>query len=82
MRVESHRVQQCGRMRNPITLLAFSIALFFLTRWIVHTARAADDTAKESPALARFSSWVLFGGRAVEGAPFLAYGYLSEIARN
>ena len=79
MRVDSNRVQMLRRIPRTATLLALSVALFFLTSWGAQKAQAEDSTTKESPALARFSSWVLFGGRAVEGAPFLAYGYLSEI---
>ena len=62
-----------------LAILAFGIALFSFTNWRAGSAGADDSEAKEGHALARFSSWVLFGGRAVKGAPFLAYGFLSEI---
>jgi hypothetical protein len=40
----------------------------------------AESIPSTGRPVARFSSWVLFsGGRAVQGAPFLAYGHLSEI---
>jgi hypothetical protein len=42
-------------------------------------ANAENEISTGRP-VARFSSWVLFsGGRMIQGAPFLAYGYLSEI---
>lgn len=66
------------RFRELTILLVLSIALFFPTSFETQTVMADDET-NEHPALARFSSWVLFGGRAVEGAPFFAYGYTSEI---
>jgi hypothetical protein len=42
---------------------------------------AAESIPSTDRPIARFSSWVLFsGGRVVQGAPFLAYGHLSEIS--
>jgi hypothetical protein len=66
-----------GRFRALAILLIVLVSLFLppSTTQIV----TANDKAKDPPALATFSSWVLFGGRAVQEAPFLAYGYLSEI---
>jgi hypothetical protein len=40
---------------------------------------AVEGETGADRSLAHFNSWVLFGGRAVQGAPFLAYGYLSEV---
>jgi hypothetical protein len=53
------------------------ISLFVLAG--LGSAAVEEETATDH-SLAHFNSWVLFGGRAVQGAPFLAYGYLSEVA--
>jgi len=79
MREESHRQPRSGKISRTATFLALSVTLVFLTNWRAQAAKAEEDAKQERPALALFSSWVLFGGRAVKGAPFLAYGYLSEI---
>jgi len=46
---------------------------------VLKIASLGDDPSS-GHALARLTSWVLFGGgRVARGAPFLAYGYLSQV---
>jgi hypothetical protein len=71
-----HMSNTLGSFREFAMLLTVSIAFFSR---VGAQPVIADDEARERPSLARFSSWVLFGGRAAQDAPFLAYGYLSEI---
>ena len=78
MQVDPHHVQCLGKITRAVAFLVLLTPFFFLSNLEAQDI-TVDDGTKDHPSLARLSSWVLFGGRAGEGAPFLAYGYLSEI---
>ena len=64
-----------------LLLVTFLVSLgFSLPGYCDPEGATGKSKASSERPVARFSSWVLFnGGRVVRGAPFLAYGYLSEI---
>ncbi len=67
-------------MKRFLCVTLFLSLSFALPGYSNQKGPPVEPEASTGRPVARFSSWVLFrGGRVVQGAPFLAYGYLSEI---
>jgi len=70
-----------GSMMKRLLLVTLLVSVgFALPGYSDRKEATVENDISTGRPVARFSSWVLFsGGRVVQGAPFLAYGYLSEI---
>jgi len=67
-------------MKRLLLVAMFVVVGFALPGYSDQKGTTAESDARTGRPVARFSSWVLFrGGRIVQGAPFLIYGFLSEI---
>lgn len=67
-------------MKRLLLVTMLVVAGFALPGYSDQKETMVESEASTGRPVAQFSSWVLFrGGRVVQGAPFLIYGFLSEI---